>query len=472
MKEPSNDDISPQNSRPESKLSIELTNTDQKDLPASDQPPKKLMTLQHKITVQISKTSLNKEAIRIRGIEKAKELYQIYLYNLKDHIFFFSLLLSSSLNFSYLYLPLILIGLSYIFLLGYNTQCCKTLKLVFECIALIYSVILIAFKLVCIAFIKNENDYVLQNQKLFKDLGICYLRDTESTFYFFITFLGESVVACVSFYGIIISSLFSDFDESSEEKKIWKTRNLIILDYVFILCFSVFNVSYLTLFYMALLQIIFLFDSTMCKNCARVVFKLISYLFTLLISIQLFVINLFNIPKFQENFLYEENKKYSIWTQIGINYAFNSDFIYFFKEWLGYFFMICSLVCLFFTIRIQNNSNDLNENENIKEKPNEPKDDENEKKSKISLFFSNIINSIKTFFNAIIKFIISPAFIIQLCKIMSIFWMYFYRNYYSLGIFITLFFSFLFVNVSSNKYLTIFFISTNGIFIIVILSYK
>ena len=460
MREPSNEDLSPSNSRPESKPSIELSKTNEKNELNIDQPPKKLMTLQHKITVKVSKSSLNKEAIKIREIEKAKELYQIYLYNLKDVIFFFSLLLSSSVNFSYPYLPLILIGLSYIFLLGYNNNCSKNLKLAFEFIALIYSIILIIFKLVCIAMIKNENEYILENQNLFKDLGICYLRDTESNFYFFISFLGESVLACVSFYGIIISSLFSDFDEFNEEKKVWKSRNLIILDYVFTLCFATFNVSYSTLFYMVLLQIVFLFDSVMCKKFARIALKVISYFFALLISIQLFIINLFNIPKFQEKFLYEKDKEYSIWTKIGINYAFNSDLIYFFKEWTGYFFMICSLICLFFTIRVINNSNDLNENENkkiLEQKDDEKEEkEEKEEKSKITLFFSNIINSIKNFFNNIFKFIVSPSFIIQLCKIMSIFWMYFYRNYYSLGIFITLFFSFLFVNVSSNKYPTIF----------------
>ena len=101
----------------------------------------------------------------------------------------------------------------------------------------------------------------------------------------------------------------------------------------------------------------------------------------------------------------------------------------------------------------------------IKKEENNNNDEKNKKKKKFNIeaqiakfknMFLNIGNYFKKLFRDLLNFIISPAFIIQFARVMSIAWMYFYRNFYSLGIFVTVFFSFLFINTTRNKYLTIF----------------
>ena len=436
---------------------------------------------------------------KLKEKEKSKEIHNSYLFNNKDYIFFFFLMISSSINFSYLYLPYIFFGIIFILLIGNNKDCSKNFKFAIEILSFIYSILLIAFKIVAFILIKINNSFKNENQdnpdnqhnqdmkEFFLNLGVCYLRDEDSNFYLIMTFLGEGIMLVISLCSIIISKLCGVFtpinDTSLMDNSFWENRKLIILNYIFILSFAVFNISYSTLFYMCIMQLVFFIDSlTNNRKKIQGFFKFICFIFTGMILTQISAINVLNIYKFQEDILKEEVIKknsteidYFAWTKIGINYAYNSDLLYILKEWIGYLAAILSLVTLTFSINTIKVNELAQKHKNINmnyrtaktllqksyqiEKINNNNNNNvkiNEKIEKIKGLFSIVINYIKEIIKNIYLFITSPAFIIQFSRVMSIFWMYFYRNFYSLGIFITVFFSFLFLDTAKNKYLTIF----------------
>ena len=389
-------------------------------------------------------------------------------------------MISSSMNFSYLYFPYIVVGIILQFLIGKNSINSKSIKYLFELCSLIYSIILIIIKIICLILIYMENAYISEHSSLFLDLGICYLRENNTTFYFIMTFLGEIFVLLFSIYSIIISrkcKIFSkENDTSLMKNNFWTNRYLIILNYIFILSFTVFNVSYLTLFYIFIMQILFLLSSIkmnheILEKLTNIILKMIR----IFMLVQIGFINILNVPRLQETILHKEDiiddagniKIFSIYTKIGINYSYNDKLGYVWKEWIGYLMSILSLITLTFSINnirvielelkkkasnlsLLEAKNLLYEEDEINDKKNE-----NKKSIKIKRKLSKGIIKVKNILDIIIKFIISPVFIIQFCRIMSIFYIYLYPNYYSIGVFITLFFSSIFLDINKNKNLTI-----------------
>ena len=183
-----------------------------------------------------------------------KELHNSRLYNLKDYIFFFVVMISSSMNFSYLYFPLIIIGIIFKFLIGKNDDNKKFFKSFLELTSLGYSVLLLAFKITCIVLINNESNYIFNNAQMFLDLGICYLRDKDSSFYLIMTFLGEAIVILFSLLCFILGHIYKKFDKENDiyliKNTFWTSRNLIFLNYIFIASFSfLHSLSLLNFFY-------------------------------------------------------------------------------------------------------------------------------------------------------------------------------------------------------------------------------
>ena len=122
------------------------------------------------------------------------------IYNIKDYTLIFFLLISSSLNFSILYFPYIIFS----FLLSlskasYNKRIYKFKKLS-ELIILIYSFLLLIFKIVIIILIKKDNDWTKEekNKNILINLGIKLLIDTESIFNLISSFIGECIVIIIS----------------------------------------------------------------------------------------------------------------------------------------------------------------------------------------------------------------------------------------------------------------------------------
>ena len=93
-------------------------------------------------------------------------------------------------------------------------------------------------------------------------------------------------------------------------------------------------------------------------------------------------------------------------------------------------------------------NNKLNIKSNINTKDNIEKDKKSKKKNPIIKL--NIIYSILNFLMS------HPNFNYEIERIISILWTYYYRNYYSLGMYIVLFCSFFFVDIIKNKFLILF----------------
>ena len=95
----------------------------------------------------------------IRGeykpVNKKKTMLNALLFGkysniIKDFFFMFILLLSSSLNFSWLYLPFIILSFICYFLLFKKSESAKKIKIIIEYISLFYSIILLIFKIIYI----------------------------------------------------------------------------------------------------------------------------------------------------------------------------------------------------------------------------------------------------------------------------------------------------------------------------------
>ena len=134
---------------------------------------------------------------------------------------------------------------------------------------------------------------------------------------------------------------------------------------------------------------------------------------------------------------------------------YNDKLLYVWKEWAGYFFAILSLISLTYSLNNIKICEIIPVRQNtIIEKEKEDENNLNIIPIKNNLSGKNIFekNSSKGFF----KFISSPIFIIQFCRVISIFYIYFYPNYFSIGILITLLFSSVYLDINKNKKLTIY----------------
>ena len=412
---------------------------------------------------------------------REKEIRKSNLFNFKDYLFFCALMISSSMNFSILYFPFIIVGIFSNVLISTNSLIKKPYKFYLELCTMIYAALLLIFKIICLVLIHNDNTYISEHSDIFLNLGICYLRKDHTYFYFIMTFLGEIIVILFSIFSIIVTKKCSNIkpenDVSSIKNKFWNSRNLILLNYIFLCSFATFNVSFSTVIYMFLIQLLF-FLSSIRENpkALEQMLKIILIILKYCILVQIVLINIFNLPSLQENVLHADDikdkdgyvKVYSIYTQIGINYAFNESLTYVWKEWIGYLAAICSLISLTYSINniranrepiLLKKSSTLPFKSQSSIEIEEPINNINnldEKPIKIKRKESKAISCIKKTFGVIINFITSSVFIIQFCRVMSIFYMYLYPNFYSIGIFLPLFFSSIFIDIKMNKKWTTF----------------
>ena len=161
----------------------------------------------------IIKSSSTIDSVSFQIVDKYNIILSKNLYISKDFIFIFFLLISSALNFSYLYLPFFLLVIFSYFLLYKFSKRDKRMKLVIEIIALIYALCLLIFKIYFIVTIKGGNHFS-NNDNILLDLGIFNLLNTYSNYYIMASFLGEIFVIIISIYSIVISYLSKDVDVS------------------------------------------------------------------------------------------------------------------------------------------------------------------------------------------------------------------------------------------------------------------
>ena len=372
--------------------------------------------------------------------------------NIKNYIFIFALLMSSSFNYSFLYLPFIIIGFILSFFLFSNKSKAYRFKQFSEYFGLIYSLLLLVFKIILIVLSKKENKKILDNKNLFINLGILLLKDINSNTYLVLTFIGESFLIIVSLVSVIISNAFidSNLEDGNEKKKlsIKEMSNLllkhVLINYFILLAFAIFNTSIFTLIYICIINII-LFYIVKHSNIKKISlsFKFLSVVIYILIMSQIFLINLLNIyhykSKLSSKKILDRDIYYSELTQLGISYMTNkNDLKLIFEHWTGYLFAVIGLLSFSST----NNDITFDRIYRIVENLNIEQDylDENISQN----IFIKILIKIKEYLN-------SPNFILHICRLFAIGYLYFFRNFFALIIFTWLLFSFLFLRINSNK---------------------
>ena len=376
------------------------------------------------------------------------------VYICKDYIFNFSLLMSSSFNYSILYFPYILLGFLLSFFLSSSSKKIYTFKKISEIITIIYSLLLLIFKIVLIILTKKDNEWVNINKNVFINLGIKLLKEKESTAYLISTFITECFLIVISIIAMIISNIFVDYDLTEDLKKKLTKKEMqnilfrhLLVNYFMFLFLAMFNTSIITLLYLLMISILLLFlakHSSIRKISLS--FKIIAVLIYVLIIIQIFLINLLNIYHFYDELTSktvekDNNKKYSAFSQIGINFMYNkSKFLNNLFDWFGYLFIVISMLSLSST----NNTITFDRIYHMISKENDYL--QKEENTETNFFIKFLIQ--------IRDYITCPDFILHICRLFAIAYFYFFINFFAIIVFIWLLFSFLFLRVYSNKSLT------------------
>ena len=452
--------------------------------------------------------------------EKMKVKKKLFLSLSKDYLFFFILLMSSVFNFSYLYLVNTIIATIYIFYIENLSLQAKKVKYLCEVFSLGYSSYVLIFKFILLILINNNNQTLENHKTFFIDLGIIRLKDDKSDYYFVMTFLSEIYVIIISGYGTFITFYCRTLEEDViklKEIKMLTLRKTILLSYFFIVLYSLFNISILSLLYIIYIQFILLLHSiSFTDKQVKSFYNCVVFFLTISLYIQIVFTNLLNIPTLKDNTLNiktvpNSRKKYSIFTQIGIKNSYDDTGKDIALSFFSYLFGVVLIIILLFIHKLlksddnikseeevekiktlknmqemsiiknkDNNNNDniievkkgniiidnsklKNNNLNIKPIIKEDKEKDKKIKKKSTLFRINIVYRL-------IRFLMRhPNFNYEIERIISIIWVYYHRNYYSLGIYLVIFCSFFFVDITKNKCLILFILTP--ILLITIASY-
>ena len=379
---------------------------------------------------------------------------------IKDYFLFFILFLSSSFNFNYLFLPFILIGTLYLTCIGNFKYKPMRLKYFIEIFVIGYSSYLLLFKVIIYSLIKNEDESVTITYKDFLiDLGICILKDRDSNFFFIMNFLPETLIILLSGYGILISfrsRLLTPGDLKVKKITNFKLSKYALIIYVLLVACTLFNLSFLSLFYIICIQVVlFLCSIKFRESSIKKLLKFIIYLIIILFSLQIAFVNVMNIYSIKK-YLNEEStsngiKKYIICKQIGINIIDDSGEIKnIIINFIGYLFPLIDLIILInICSKLALETKSIQAIENIETDENSKREEKvNELVLKKSIFYK--------LFNKIMIFFYHPVLNFEISRICSIIWTYFYRNIFSFGILLFVFISFFSAHAKRNKFLVIF----------------
>ena len=392
--------------------------------------------------------------------DKDKSIYAS-IHNCKDFLMMLSLLVCPSFNFNYLYLPPLLIGFIYIRFILKNEMVFRRRKSHFEAAVFIYSAILLIFKLIIIILATKENDSIKNSSSVFIDLGVYYLI-SDDTFSVIKTLFGESVIIISCICSFIIRKFFSfdDQDLNKKKEKDYEENNLnnffskmikyLFLSFFIIVGFSTCNKSVLSLCYLIFFYCTLILYSLIPKRKVYYIIKGIMLTLIIFLLFQILILNISNvysiaykyfdpkIDKMNKNFLEQ------CWPKIGFYFAYYDDdkMAQLFEDWTGYIFGCLSLVIITFIYK------DISLKNFIQAK--------NKKKQQNgSIAFVKQQNCIIKFIKKFLNFFSGPYFVLNLVRILSITWIYFYRNFYSVGAILWLFFSFLDLNVEIIRYLAV-----------------
>ena len=197
----------------------------------------------------------------------------------------------------------------------------------------------------------------------------------------------------------------------------------LIINYIIFLCFSILNTSFLTMIYLSLIVFI-LFFTVNNSELKRMIylFQGMILLIYIALTLQIFLINLLNCYTFADiiaaNAIEKDSRSryYSFYTQIGIRTMLKNDTLE--KRvvhCLSYFISIVAFLSIATTIHtfpIKTLPNKFAINKENKEDNKEEKNICETIKLKIKLFFT------------------SPNFILHICRIFGILYLYYFRNFF------------------------------------------
>ena len=389
---------------------------------------------------------------KIKEKELEKKIKKIKYYNFKDYFLLFMYFMASSFNFNYLSIVYIVIGLVYIILVENLNEKSKKIKYLLEIFTLGYAAYSLLFRIVVVILTVENYEHVINKKDFFINLGVAFLHNKESIYYLITSFFAEITLMLSSGYGIYVS--FTSRTLKSGDIKFRKMKNitirkLILISYIFIIFFSVFNISYLTLFYIVLIQFCLLICCLKVnEEKVKKIFKFIVNVMLFLISIQIFCINIFNIPKLQDKYLYRNFvlnsedkviKIYSYFTKVGISYLYTyyetKTTVEYLKKYAGYLFGVLSMIVLSFISGEINEGPDILSEEELKVKKMKEKIEKRKEINKNNY----ILNGID-----------------ELIRVISILWIYYFRNFFSLGIFFVVFLSFFFMDRKKTRFLILY----------------
>ena len=387
---------------------------------------------------------------KIRERELYKKLNKLKYYNNKDYFMLFILFMASSLNFNFLSLLYILIGLIYVLLIENLNEKPKKIKYFMEIFIIGYATYTLLFKIIIVILYIEDYQKVTNNKEFFINLGVTYLHK-QNLYYLFLSFTTEVTMILSSGYAIYVSfrcRMLQNTDINLRKMKEITIRQLILISYISIILFGLFNISYLTLAYLILVQYCLLLSSLKVREkIVKSIFKFVIFVLLICISIQYLFINVFNIPFFQKEYLCKNEvnnngkviKYYSIFTQIGINYSYiyyeKEPIKEFLKKYSGYFFGVLSILSLAFILGELKSGPDILNEEELKVKKMKEKIEKNKEINKNNY----ILNAID-----------------EIIRVASIIWIFYNRNFFSVGIFFVVFFSFYFTDRKKNRILILY----------------
>ena len=178
----------------------------------------------------------------------------------------------------------------------------------------------------------NDNNSIKEdNKNYYINFGVCTLKNLDSNRYFYLNFIPELIIIFACIYGLLVSfqcRLLNKTDVVSKKINGVKLTKYILAIYLFLVEFTVFNFSYLSILYMLCIQIVFLLNSfKFHSRIMKKILKFVLYLLSIVICIHIILINIFNIPVIQEiteNFYsnVEGISQFFTLKQIGINYDY------------------------------------------------------------------------------------------------------------------------------------------------------
>ena len=203
----------------------------------------------------------------------------------------------------------------------------------------------------------------------------------------------------------------------------------------------------LTFLYIMPFYFVLIFFSIHTNKNAYFTFQSVLYCIRFFLLFHILILNISNIYSIADKYFDRENKNRKKtfltknWPKFGFYYAYYDDDDYdtLFKDWTGYFLGCLSLVSLSFI------SKDISI-QKYKSKENDEDDNQN---------FEIEKNFIEEFFIKFKNFFSKPNFILHIVRIMAIIWTYFFRNFYSIGILLWIFFSFLYIDIINIRFFSI-----------------